>query len=160
VGRLNQIQGWALPVKRIYFRIAADKAKTPSARAALEALAELAASYEEADDSFPERINASKAARGERPTKISPHMREHLSSLEDDRKALDDDLARQFRALSSASSVVRALHCAMSDDLPRAEKNLKHFHPADLLIGKDLVERKSQLVNGMAAFLSEHADEG
>ena len=147
-------------MKRIYFRIAAEKAKTPSARAALEALAELAASYEEADDSFPERINASKAARGERPTKVSQSMREHLSSLEDDRRMIDDDLARQFRVLPSASSVVRALHYAMSDDLPRAEKDLKQFHPDNFLLGKDMVERKSQLVNGMAAIVAEHAGEG
>jgi hypothetical protein len=145
-------------VKRIYFLIAANKAKTPNERAALEALAELAGSYEKADDSFPIRINASKAARGEKPTKVSSSMRVHLSALEDDRRTTDDDLARQFRALPNATSVVRSLHYAMSDDLPRAEKMLKHFHPGDLLIGKDMVERKSQLVVGMAAFLAECAN--
>jgi hypothetical protein len=146
-------------VKRIYFRIAAEKAKTPAAHGALQALAELAAAYEDADASFPLRINASKAARGEKPTDISPSMREKLSSLEADRTALDDDLARQFSALPDSESIVRALHHAMSSELPTAEKNLKYFHPSDLPIGKDIVERKSQLVAAMASFLANHSNE-
>lgn len=146
-------------MKRVYFRIAAKKARTPAARASPEALAVLAAAYEDADASFPFRINASKAARREMPTRISAAMREKLSSLEADRSELDDDLARQFRTLPGANSIVRALRHAMSSDLLTAEENLKYFHPGDLSIGRDIVDRKAQLVAAVASFLAEHSNE-
>lgn len=147
-------------MKAAFFRIATAKSGAPEARDALEAIGRLAADFEHADATFPDRVRESKQRRGAGAPKLDKARREQLASLDADRIALDDDLARQFEALPSAQAIVRALHGAMGADLPNARKLLKHYHPDELPLGEDMVSRKEALVAAMSDFLNRFPEDG
>ena len=145
-------------MKAIFIDIAVEKTASLEQRAALQALRAIVADYEAADASFSERINASKARRGEAPIKHSPDRQTYLAALEQDRMALGEDMARQFRALPSAQSILRALHSGIRYQLPITRTQHKFFHPNDLVIGTAMLDNLETPATGMADFLQRFPD--
>lgn len=145
-----------------FFRIAATKTADPLALEMLANMVRLAHELESADASFAERINANKAKRGEPPTKLSKPQKRHLSELAQDQIDLDAGLCNDFRAMESASQIIWAAHYALQQDLPNAQKFLKHYHPDDRPLGEEIVRLKSQLLEAAERFLKHYplADEG
>lgn len=143
-------------MKAIFLDIAIDKAATLEQRASLQALRAVVADYEAAETGFGERINASKAKRGEAPVKLSSSRQRQLAALEQDRIALDADMADQFQALPSAQAILRALHFGISNQLPITRNQLKFFHPDDLTIGTAMLNKLELMAAGMMDFLQQH----
>lgn len=139
-----------------YFRIAATKTEDAEAIRRLRELESLAADFVRAEDSFAERINAIKAKRGEPPVKLRKHQREQLAGLDEDKRALDVQMAKDFEQLHSAQAIVWALHYALSDDLSRAVGYLKFYHPDERPLGEEMIAMKRTLHEKMQCFLQRH----
>jgi hypothetical protein len=138
------------------FRIAATKTTDPAALAMLARLEHAARELADADASFPERISANKAKRGEPPTKLRKAKKEQLGELAQDQIDLDARLCDDFRSMTEPSQIVWSAHHALTQDLPNARKFLKYYHPDDLFLGEEIVRLKSQLLDAAAAFLKAY----
>ena len=139
-----------------FFRIAATKTTDPVALAMLAQLLRAAQELADADASFPERINANMAKRGERPTKLPKAKKEQLGELARDQIDLDAKLCDDFRKMTEPSQIVWSVHYALTQDLPNARKFLKHYHPDDLFLGEEIVRLKSQLLDAAHSFLEAY----
>lgn len=139
-----------------FFRIAATKTTDPVALPMLAKLERAAQELTNAEASFPERINANKAKRGEQPTKLTKAKKSQLGELAQDQVDLDTQLCNGFRTMSDPSQIVWATHYALTQDLPNARKFLKHYHPDDLALGEEIVNLKSQLLEAATSFLEAY----
>lgn len=146
-------------MKAAFVRIARSKTSDPGALAALADVEAAAQAFEDAEASFPDRINAGKALRGEPPTRLSRGKRAELDELANDQANIDRDLIEQLSGLESARSVIEALHFGLAQDIPRARALLKHYPPADRPLGEDLVLHKERLADAMSAYLREYRDD-
>jgi hypothetical protein len=136
-----------------FFLIAATKTTDPVALTLLGELERFARELADADASFPERINANKAKRGEAPTKLSTARKQQLGELARDQIDLDFKLCSDFRQMTEPSQIVWAIHYALLQDMPNAQKFLKYYHPDDLPLGEELVRLKRRLLEAASAFL-------
>ena len=139
-----------------FFRIAATKTTDPVALAMLAQLQRAALELADAEASFPERINANKAKRGESPTKMPKAKREQLSELAQDQIGLDVKLCDDFRKMTEPSQIVWSVQYALTQDLPNARMFLKYYHPEDLFFGEEIVRLKSQLLDAATSFLEAY----
>lgn len=144
-------------MKAAYVRIARSKTADAAALAAIEEIEAAARAFEAAEASFPERINANKALRGEAPVKLSKAKRAQLDELANDQIDIDAEITAQLTALDSAASVIEALHFGLTQDIPRARAMLKHYPPADLPLGEELVALKERLAAAMEKYLGTRA---
>jgi hypothetical protein len=135
-------------------RIAIEKAPTPEARAALQALEALFLEVVAFESSFAQRIEASKIARGEGRTKLRKAKREEVASYEQDAIDIDRELTEGFKSLSAAE-IIRSLGSGLASDLKFWKSALNHFHPAELPIGHEKVALTEQLFKAMSAYLME-----
>ncbi|MBO9662042.1 hypothetical protein [Dokdonella sp.] len=139
-----------------YFRIAATKTEDAEAIQQLRELEALATDFVQAEDSFAERIHAIKAKRGEPPVKLRKPQREQLAALDEDRRALDVQTAKDFEQLDSAQAIVWALHYALSNDLSRAAGYLKFYHPDERPLGEEMIALKKAMHERMQHFLDRY----
>lgn len=135
-----------------YFRIAATKTEDVEAIRRLQKLQPLATEFVRAEDSFAERIDTIKAKRGEPPVKLRKHQRERLARLDEDKRALGVQMAKDFEPLDSAQAIVWALHYALSDDLSRAAGYLKFYPPDEHPLGEEMIAMKHGDAREDAAF--------
>ncbi|MBU3055934.1 hypothetical protein [Pseudomonas indica] len=140
-------------MKAAFIRIAQGKATGTAVLSALDDIRQAAQAFEEAEATFPARIAALKAPRGESPVKLSAARRAQLAELDADRIAMDADLLRQLEAPGSAREVIESLHFGLSLDIPSARSLLKHCPPDDRPLMEELVVLKETLLARMAGFL-------
>lgn len=133
------------------FRIAATKTEDVEAIRRLQELQSSATELVRAEDSF-ERIDTIKAKRGEPPVKLRKHQRERLAGLDEDKRALGVQMAKDFEPLDSAQAIVWALHYALSDDLSRAAGYLKFYPPDEHPFGEEMIAMKHGDAREDAAF--------
>ena len=125
---------------------AIDNAVHPELRAELERLLPLVSELGELDRSFVERINASKAARGEGPTKLRRSQREEVAGYAKDAEEIDDQWLRDFGHLPG-ESIVWALASALKGDVGFwSGAGLKHTHPADRHVVEATLAPKEELL--------------
>jgi hypothetical protein len=141
-----------------YFRIAAAKTGDADAIERLRELQSLAEEFTRAETSFPERIEAVKARRGEAPVRLRKSQREQLTELEHDSRELEERMAQDFAQLASAPEIVGALRYGFADDLSRAEGYLKFYHPDERPLGEELIALKKAMLEKMDDFLAHHPD--
>jgi hypothetical protein len=143
------------------WRIAIENTGDAEARKFLEDLAPLFADVIELERTFAARIDASKAARGEPPTKLRKARREELAGYAQDAEDGDARLLRDFAALPGAA-VVYALSAGLETDLAFwGSLGLKHAHPAERPIVEASIAAKRRLRDGLAEFLRRFPlDEG
>jgi hypothetical protein len=139
-----------------FFRIAATKTTDSVALLMLAQLERAAQELADADASFPERINANKAKRGENPTKLPKAKKGQLGEFAQDQIDLDAKLCDDFRKMTEPSQIVWSARYAMTQDLPNARKFLKYYHPDDLFLGEEIVRLKSQLLDAATSFLEAY----
>ena len=132
--------------------IAIEKAPSPEARAALQALESQFSEVVVFESSFKQRIEASKIARGEVPTKLRKAKRAEVASYEQDAIEMERALTESFRSLSSAK-IIRLLCSGLSSDLKFWKSALGHFDPAELPIGQEKVVLTEKLLKVMNAYL-------
>ena len=136
-------------------RIAMSKASSPEESFALENALAKAEALGRIEAGFEAKINASKAARGEGPTKVSRAKRAQLSELADDETALQAQQMIAFEALTTAGEIVAALKAGLRTDLQFWSGAAKHTHPADLPVVEEFVNAKRELLAALINFL-EH----
>jgi hypothetical protein len=109
------------------------------------------------DNTFIERVNASKGARGEEPTKLRKAKREEVDGYASDAKEAEENLTRDFAMLPGAS-IVWALCYGLDTDISFwSSQGLKYSHPAERLIIEESLQAKRRLREDFAEFLRLYA---
>ena len=134
-------------------RIAIDKASTPKELRALEIALAKADALGHIEAVFEAKINASKAARGEEPTKLSRAKQEQLRSLADDQAALQAQQLIAFDAATSANEIVSALKAGLRSDVEFWSGAAKYTHAADLHVVEEFVNAKRELLAALNDYL-------
>jgi hypothetical protein len=138
-------------------RIAIEKASTPEESRALEAALAKANALSDIEAAFETKINASKAARGEGPTKLSRAKREQLSEFADDQAALQVQQRVAFEAATSAMEIVNSLRAGLRSDVEFWSGAAKYTHAADLPVVEEFVNAKRELLTALNACLKSRS---
>ena len=141
-----------------FIEIAISKAASPAQRDMLGSMLPLAVRLDTVEAGFEAKINASKASRGEGPTKLSKSEREELEALAQDERELENEQLEECRALPRATQVIAVLHAGMESDLPFWEQTVHQVHPSDARVIRELVEAKTELFESMARFLGVYPE--
>lgn len=138
-----------------FIRLAVSKTRSTAEHGMLAQILSLAVHLDEIEASFESSINASKAARGESPTKLSKAKRAELQHFEEDAKEMEGQQLIEFEAMMSSKDVIAALHTGMESDVKFWKQVQRHTHPADAPVVQELVEAKIKLFESMTLFLCE-----
>jgi 2-keto-3-deoxy-6-phosphogluconate aldolase len=138
-------------------RIAIAKASAAEELRALEVALTKADALGHIEAAFEARINASKAARGEGPTKLSRAKREQLSDFADDQAALQAQQLVAFEAATSATEIITALSAGLRTDLQFWSGAAKHTHAADWPVVEEFVNAKRELLTALNGFLKSRS---
>jgi len=130
-------------------RIAIAKASAPDELRALEVALAKAEALSRIEAAFETKINASKAARGEGPTKLSRAKREQLGEFADDQKELEAQQLVAFEAAASAKEIITALRAGLRADVQFWSGAARYTHPADMPVVEEFVNAKRELLNAL-----------
>jgi hypothetical protein len=133
-------------------RIAMTKASTLEQSRALEVALAKAEILARVAAAFEEKINASKAARGEDPTRLSRARREQLNGFSKDEAELQAQQLVAFDASTSADEIVTALKAGLRTDVQFWSGAAKHTHPGDWPVVEEFVKAKRELLTSLDAF--------
>jgi hypothetical protein len=137
-------------------RIAIGQASAPDESRALERALEKADALGRIEADFEARIAASKAARGEGPTRLSRAKQEQLSGFAADQAELQAQQMAAFEALTSRE-IVAALKAGLRTDLQFWSGAAKHTHPADLPVVEEFVNAKRELLAALSECLEDRS---
>ncbi|MCW5658491.1 MAG: hypothetical protein KIT60_12370 [Burkholderiaceae bacterium] len=135
-------------------RIALGKAQGCASAAALSRALLAAESLETIEANFESSINASKAKRGEKPTRLSKSRRSQIDQYTADGAAFQAQQLTEFETALSASQIVAALAAGLASDLQFWSNAAKYTHPDDLPVVNELVSAKRELHVALKAFLA------
>lgn len=127
-------------------RVAIAKAATPEQLRGLETALAKAEALGHIDAAFATRINASKAARGEGPTKLSRAKKAQLSECAADEAALKAQQLVEFEAAPSANWIVASLKSGLCSDVKFWSGAAKFTHAADWHVVEEFVNAKRELL--------------
>lgn len=133
-------------------RIATTKAASDAEAAGLARCLACANDLESIEAAFESRLNASKAARGEKPATLPKRMRGQLAGYAEDASEIEQETLAHFENCTAAREILDLLHTALEGDLLFWRGVVKHAHPADQPIIESLVSAKQQLLDELAAF--------
>jgi hypothetical protein len=138
-------------------RIAMDKAEAAEERRALENALARAETLARIEAAFEAKINASKAARGEGPTKLSRAKREQLNELSEDQQEVQAEQMAAFDAATSAGESITALKAGLRTDVKFWSGAAKYTHPADMPVVEEFVNAKRELLMALDECLKSRA---
>jgi|GEM_PF-1507882 len=141
-----------------YIELAASKAATDEELAVLRPIIAIASELDEQDRTFEARINASKAARGESPTKLSKAKRQEVDQYAADEMEIADKQLKVFESFSSAHPIIFALHMGLETDVKFWSKAHLKAHPSDSAILHEFTRAKVKLLDALAAYLLQFQD--
>jgi hypothetical protein len=138
-------------VRAIQLAISKDDHSVPTTELAValgkaENLARLEASFES-------DIDASKARRGEKPTRLPKPRQSEIDGYAADASAMEAGQLASFQTDRSARQIVATLRSALNADLKFWATATQHTHPGDLRIVQDLVAAKVDLRDALAQCL-------
>ena len=136
-------------------QLAVSKAATDGECAALHPLVAIGSELDEQERSFEARINASKAARGEGPTKVSKAKRQEINQYAADAMEIAAEQWKEFAALDNARTIVFALHMGLESDTKFWSKAHLMAHPSDAAIVQAFADAKIKLRDALAAYLGK-----
>jgi hypothetical protein len=136
-------------------RIAIRNTNDPGARRDLEQLAGAFEAVCELNRTFGDRVNASKVARGEGPTKLRKAKREEVAEYEKDYLESEQSLTQSFSKMEGRA-VVRVLASMLEQDVAFWSKNTKGVHPGDRHIVDESLTAKSALQASLRQFLEKY----
>ena len=139
-------------------RLALAKAATPAERAALESALSVAQELERIETGFEDKINASKAARGEKPTHLSKGRGAQVRGYSEDASAMQKEQLALFEAEFSSHEIVRSLHAGLQSDLQFWSGAAKYTHPSDLPVVEEFVGAKKRLFKALSHCLEAQTD--
>lgn len=102
------------------------------------------------ESEFESKINASKAMRGEKPTRLSKSRQAQVIQYATDAESLQAEQLAAFEAEMSAAEVVAALKSGIDSDLRFWANAAKYTHPADLAVVEEFVGAKRSLQESLA----------
>jgi hypothetical protein len=102
------------------------------------------------------KINASKASRGEAPTKLSKSRRAEIESLDNDAACLHAEQLARFKSEFSARKIIATLRSGLDSDLKFWSSAAKHAHPEDLPTVQEFIDAKRELRESLALCLTGH----
>jgi hypothetical protein len=143
-----------------YIEVAAAKASSEDELESLRAIQAAASRLDEQERTFEARINASKAARGEGPTKLSKAKRQEVDQYAADAAEMADEQLRTFSAFDHAREVISALHGGLRADVRFWSKAPAMAHPSDRPIVEEFTLAKKELLAAMSAYLQEFTGAG
>ena len=126
-------------------QLAVSKAATDGELAALHPIAAIASELDEQERTFEARINASKAARGEGPTKVSKAKRQEIDQYAADAVEIAAEQLKEFAALDNAWTIIFALHMGLDSDTKFWSKAHLKAHPSDAAIVQAFADAKIKL---------------
>lgn len=141
-----------------YIKLAVSKAATDVELAALHPITAVASELDEQERTFEARINASKAARGEGPTKVSKAKQQELDQFASDAKKMAAEQLNEFAALDNAWAIIFALHMGLDSDTRFWSKAHLNAHPSDAAIVREFAIAKTKLRDALAAYLDQFPD--
>jgi len=136
-------------------QLAISKAATDGECAALHSMVAIASELDEQERSFEARINASKAARGEGPTKVSKAKRQEIDQYAADATEIAAEQLKEFAALDNAWTIIFALHIGLESDTKFWSKAHLKAHPSDTAIVQAFADAKTRLRDALAAYLRQ-----
>ncbi len=137
-------------------KLAISKSADEREKAALEAVWRAADALDEADRSFPDRINANKALRGELPTKLSAAKRAQIDRYAADAETLAQETLMGFASFESARSIIGALYPAAVQQSTFWAKAYLKAHAEDRKIVQDFAACKDALRIEMEVYLNAY----
>ena len=137
------------------FVLAATKAASELERQRLETVIQAARQHQAVADAFESRINASKALRGEGPTRVSRGQRAELDALARDAERGQAEVLEHMAQVDSAAEILAAVLPALEDDVAFWAQSRRHAHPADLPVIDDFTQAKAALRDAVAACLDD-----
>ena len=135
-------------------QIALTKSDVSTARPAVEQALLRAETLALLESQFEVKINASKAARGEKPTSLSSSRRAEVDEFAKDATALQTEQLASFASESSAFRILAALKSGLVSDLKFWSNAAKYTHPGDLSLVQELVNAKRELKEALVHCLS------
>jgi hypothetical protein len=107
------------------------------------------------DRTFEKRINASKAARGEKPTKLSKAKREEIDGYEKDAEEIEEKLTRDFASMSG-ETIIWVLSTALEPHVQFwSGVNLKRAHPLDRPVIEETLAPRKELLEKPQALVAQ-----
>lgn len=147
-------------MKEMHLRIALEKARTDEEKEALEAILPSVLALERYEATLIERIHASKAKRGEEPTRLRKGKREEIDSYAQDAIEIDKEVVKELQKMNSAKEIVDIFRSPLKTDIQYLEGTLKYYHPDELHLGEEGLTLKRQLSSAIDAFLEAHPGNG
>ena len=126
-------------------QIAISKADGTASEAALRQALLRAEALAQVESQFETRVNASKASRGEKPTKLSKSRKAEVDGFATDAAALQAEQLAMFKSGSSSREIVASLKSGLDSDLKFWSTAVKHTHPGDLSVLQEFVNAKREL---------------
>ena len=103
------------------------------------------------------KINASKASRGEKPTKLSKSRRAEIDSFDNDAACLHVEQLARYKSESSAREIVATLKSGLDSDLKFWSSAAKYSHPRDLPTVQEFINAKRELRESLALCLTSYS---
>jgi hypothetical protein len=135
-------------------RIALSKSAEPSEQSGLKQALPLAEDLERIESGFEDKINASKAARGEEPTRLSKAQKASVSGYADDAAAVQKEQLALFEAELSSREILTALYTGLKTDLQFWDKAAEHTHSSDMSVVQEFVVAKQRLFESLGHCLA------
>jgi hypothetical protein len=114
----------------------------------------LAEDLERIESGFEDKINASKAARGEKPTHLSKARKAQVRGYADDADAMQKEQLALFEAELTSREILTALYAGLQSDLQLWNGAAKHTHPSDMSVVEEFVVAKRRLFESLANCLA------
>lgn len=140
---------------RRHIELAISKAQSDAQRDALHPIVLIAAALDEQEQTFEARMNASKAARGEGPTRLSKSKRSEVDRYAADAREMGEEQLREFAELDDPWLIVFSLHAGMVHDVDFWSKPDPGGHPSDAVIVREFLQAKIELRDALAAYLAQ-----
>jgi hypothetical protein len=138
-------------------RIALTKTSAPDELEALGKALAKADALERIEAAFESKINASKARRGEGPTRLSKGKRQQLGALAEDEVASRAQQLFVFEEAGSANEIATALRAGLRSDLQFWSGAAKYTHPEDLPVVEEFVNAKRELLGALNDYFKQLA---
>lgn len=135
-------------VQALQMALAKDDGTT--SRSALQHALLKAETLARVESQLEERINASKASRGEKPTKLSRSRQAEVDGFATDAAGMQAVQLVSFKAEFSARRIVATLKSGLDSDLKFWANAVKYTHPDDLPVVQEFVDAKRELRESLA----------
>lgn len=136
--------------------LAISKARDDAEREALRPVLAAAIALDAEERTFPARIDANKALRGEGPTKLSKRKRAEVDSYAEDARELEAQQLGQFAEMNTASEILACLAAGLAGDIVFWSKAHTKAHPSDAPLVAAFAQAKVALHDAIAAFEARH----